>query len=108
MAHYDYEIVLSPNLGISPADFAATWNETTETRNVGEASVLETKGAQYDLSLIATILISVGTGAASNIISDLIMKVFERRDVPKHKHTHIEQMKKPDGTESFVVDIDEE
>jgi hypothetical protein len=50
----------------------------------------------------------VGTGAASNIISDLIMKVFEKRGVAGHKHTHIEQVKKPDGSETFVVDIDEE
>ena len=50
----------------------------------------------------------MGTGAASNIISDLIMKVFEKRSAPGHKHTHIEHMKKPDGSETFVVDIDEE
>ena len=66
------------------------------------------KGEQFDLTLLATILISVGTGAASNIISDLVMKVFEKRGVPRHKHTHIEQVKKPDGSETFVVDIDEE
>ena len=40
MAHHDYEIVLSPDLDISPADFAAAWNETAETRDVGEARVL--------------------------------------------------------------------
>ena len=50
----------------------------------------------------------MGTGAASNIISDLVMKVFEKRGAPKHKHTHIEHVKKPDGSETFVVDIDEE
>ena len=36
------------------------------------------------------------------------MKVFEKRGVAGHKHTHIEQVKRPDGSETFVVDIDEE
>ena len=44
MAHHDYEIVLSPDLGISPADFAATWNETAEARSIGEARVAAAKG----------------------------------------------------------------
>ena len=108
MAHHDYEIVLSPDLGISPADFAAAWNETAEAHSIGDARVVAAKGEQFDLTLLATILISVGTGAASNIISDLIMKVFEKRGAPKNKHTHIEHVKKPDGSETFVVDIDEE
>ena len=72
MAHHDYEIVLSPDLGISPADFAAAWNETAEAHSIGEARVAA-KGEQFDLTLLATILISVGTGAASNIISDLVI-----------------------------------
>ena len=81
-------------------------NETAEARSIGEARVAA-KGEQFDLALLATILISVGTGAASYIISELIMKVFEKRGVPRHKHTHIEHVKKPDGSETFVVDIDE-
>ena len=44
MAHHDYEIVLSPDLGISPADFAAAWNETAEARSIGEARVAAAKG----------------------------------------------------------------
>lgn len=80
-------------------------NETAESRDTAEAHLTTPTAVHYDLTLIATILISVGTGAASNIISDLIMKTLEKRGV--HKHTHIEQTKKPDGTESFIVDIEE-
>ena len=65
MAQRDYEIVLSPDLGISPADFAATWNETAEAHNIGDARVVAAKGEQFDLTLLATIFISVGTGAAA-------------------------------------------
>ena len=107
MAQRDYEIILSPDLEISPTDFAAAWNESASENNAGEARVVTAKGAQFDPTLIATIVISIGTGAASNIISDLIMKVLDKRGAPKHKHTHIEHVKKPDGTETYVVDIDE-
>jgi hypothetical protein len=105
MDYQYYEIILSPDLALTPADFVATWNETTESRNMAEAQLTTPTGVHYDLPLLATILISVGTGAASNIISDLIMKTLEKRGA--HKHTHIEQTKKLDGTESFIVDTDE-
>ena len=36
MTQRDYEIVLSPELGIGPADFAAAWNETADARSIGE------------------------------------------------------------------------
>lgn len=106
MAQQDCEVVLSPALEISPDEFAAAWNEFVEAREIGEARVERVRSQQFDISLVATILISVGTGAAGNIISDLIMKILEKRS-SKSKHTHIEQVKKPDGTETFVADIDE-
>jgi hypothetical protein len=106
MAQRDYEVVLSPALEISPDEFAAAWNELAESRDIGEARVVKTRGAQFDVSLIATILISIGTGAASNLISELIMKVLEKRG-SNGKRTHIERVKKPDGTETFMADIDE-
>lgn len=102
----DYEIVLSPDLEISPADFVAAWNETAETHDFAEARLSKSAGVRFDLPLIVTIIISVTGGAASNVISDLIMKTLDKRGV--RKHTHIERVKKADGTESFVADIDEE
>src|SRR5712692_37670 len=108
MPQRECEIILSPDLQISPTEFAAAWNELAEERNVhhiGEARVEKAKGAQYDLALLATILITVGGGAAANVLSALIMKVLEKKGA--HKHTHIEHVKKPDGTESFIADIDE-
>ena len=107
MGQQDCEIVLSRALEISPEEFAAAWNELAEARAIGKASVARASSKQFDLSLVPTILIAVGTGAASNIISDVIMKVLEQRGSRHSKHTHIERVKKPDGTETFVADIDE-
>ena len=101
-----YEIVLAPDLALSPADFMETWNATAETRSKATASMTTTSGSHFDLIIIGTILLTVATGVASNVISELIMKTLEKRGVPSH-HTHIEHVKKPDGSESFIVDIDE-
>lgn len=36
----DYQLTLSPNIGLSPTDFVAVWNITTECRAVAEAHLL--------------------------------------------------------------------
>ena len=105
MDNEDYQIVLSPELGISANDFLATCNEDAETRNLCEAQPISSGGKAFDPALIAGILISVGSGVATNVISALIMKVLDKKGV--RKHTHIEQTKKSDGTKMLVVDIDE-
>src|SRR5579863_6774208 len=101
----DYEIILSPDLGISAEEFTAAWNETTETHAIAEAHLSTPKGAQYDPTLIIAIIISVTSGVATNVISDQINKLLEKRK--GHKHTHIKQTTKRDGTERLIVDIDE-
>ncbi|HJT56450.1 MAG TPA: hypothetical protein VJ761_08145 [Ktedonobacteraceae bacterium] len=101
----EYQIVLSPELGISANDFLTSWNEDAETRHLSEAQAVSPGGRTFDPTLIAGILITVGSGVATNVISALIMKVLDKKGVSKH--THIEQMKKSDGTQMLVVDIDE-
>jgi hypothetical protein len=118
MDYQVYQIVLSPDLDITPEELANTWNETAEARALAEAHLSEIKGAQFFEPVLMTILISVGTGVASNLLTDLIEGIIRRlRDkkgvqhtpsAPAHKHTHIERMKKPDGTEMLLVDLDEE
>jgi len=105
MGYEYYQIALSPDLGISPDDFLEAWNEDAETRNLSEAYPMSSAGKSFDPTLIAGIMISVGSGVATNVISALIMKVLDKKGVSKH--THIEQMKKSDGTSLLVVDIDE-
>lgn len=106
MPQRDYEILLSPELDITPEEFANAWNNFAEARANGVAHTTTAIGSTFDSSLIVAIIISVSTGITSNIISDLIMKVIEKRG-SHGKHTHIEHVKKPDGTERFVADIDE-
>ena len=100
----DYEIILSPDLDIRPEEFATVWNETTETRAIAEAHLATPKGAQYDPTLIVGILITVGSGVATAVISDQINKLLEERK--GHKHTHIEYEEKKDGSKRLIVDTE--
>ncbi len=101
-----YQIVLSPDLGFSPAEFVAAWNEDAEARNQADASLVSSTSEHYDPTLLVTILLTVAAGTASNVLSEFIIRVVEKKK-ESHKHTHVEETKKPDGTRLLVVDIDE-
>ena len=101
----DYQIALSPDLGLASADFVTAWNEEAETRTNGEARLAPTPSKGYLDPLTGTIVIGVVTGVAGNGIYDLIKRVLSKKGV--RKHTHLEDLKKPDGTHLLIVDIDE-
>jgi len=103
----DYQIALTPDLGLSPADFVTDWNAADETRAIAEARLAPSKGTSYDPFLLGTIAVlgSIGLGVATNTIYDLIKQVIINRGT--HKHIHITRVDQPDGTHILVVDIEE-
>ncbi|HEU5383750.1 MAG TPA: hypothetical protein VFV38_50770 [Ktedonobacteraceae bacterium] len=102
----DYYIVLSPDLGLSPEEFIASWNEGEECREKAVARLVSPSNQQYDIGLFAEILLSLVTNMASSAVYDLIKKALTKRE-SSSKHLHIEALRKPDGTNFIVVDIDE-
>ena len=54
---------------------------------------------------MSEIVLSLTTGIVGNALYDLIKQVLVKKGV--HKHTHIAEIKKPDGTRLLIVDIDE-
>ena len=104
----NYQIALSPDLGLSAADFVAAWNEDAEARTNGETRLAASTGKDYfDAALANEIVLSLTTGIVGNALYDLIKAVLVKRGV-HHKHTHIQETKKSDGTRLLVVDIDED
>ena len=112
-----YQIALSPDLHITLEEFATAWNLDDIARTFAEAHLSQAKGTQFFDPMLVTVLLTVGTGVATNLLSDLIEGVIQRltdkkntqssQGTPTNKHTHIEHIKKPDGSEMLVVDIDE-
>lgn len=103
----EYYIVLSPDLGLSPTEFVAIWNEEQECRTVAAARLVPPASQQYDFSLFAEILLSLVTNIGSSAVYDLIKKALTKRRVP-NQHIHIEALQKPDGTRFLTIDINEE
>jgi hypothetical protein len=111
-----YHIALSPDLDITPEEFADAWNEAAETRDVAYVQLSQAKGTQFiDPTLLAAALLSVPANVASAAIYDLVKGIVHRLQEKKgqaqaqapHRHIHIVQTKKPDGTEILAIDIDE-
>jgi hypothetical protein len=118
MDNQTYQIALSPDLHITLEEFATAWNEDDVARTFAEAHLSQAKGTQFFDPMLVTALLTVGTGVTTTLLSDLIEGVIQRLmdkknsqsgqgTTPVHKHTHIEHIKKPDGSEILVVDIDE-
>ena len=111
-----YHIALSPDLDITPEEFAGAWNEAAETREIdADIQLSKTSGAKFLDPTVLGALLSVPAGVASSVIFALIQATVHRLQEQKgqaqpqspRKHVHIEQTKKPDGTVILAIDIDE-
>src|SRR5215831_6315102 len=117
MDNQTYQIALSPDLDISPEEFATAWNENDVARTFAEAHLSQAKGTNFLDPMLVTVLLSVGTGVASNLLSDLIEGVVQELRTKKggqsgtgastHRRTRTEYVKLPDGSEMLVVDEEE-
>ncbi len=111
-----YQIALAPNLGISPDDFAAAWNASTEAHNAASINLSRAKGASYLDPVTTDIIIStistIGLGVITNAIYDVLKAALNKKDKAEaekiHKHTKVTQLELPDGTRLLTVTIDEE
>ena len=104
-----YQIALSPELGLSPEDFVAGWNETPECRAAAVAHIEEAAGAQYDPLLAGAavaVLGSLALNVASNALYDLIKSVLTKKGV--RARTQVMRLEGPDGTPLLVITLVEE
>ena len=123
MNYQDYQIVLSSDLGLTPEEFAAEWNASPEYHDISEAKLIQEKGATFEPITLTVILLTVGTGAAANLVSDLVKSLVQKAHDKKrqqtsqqqslppahfHKRIVVEETRKPDGTFSLMIDSDEE
>ncbi len=101
----DYHIVFSPELDISPEDFAAAWNEMPECRKAAEARPSQIQSAQFD-SVLLTVALAVAMGAAGSALYDLVKTALMRRGLGKC--TEVVEKEQPDGSRLFLVIVTRE
>lgn len=102
----DYQIALSPKLGLSPGDFARAWNETPEASEAARAHEVLANPRGFDPSMAMVVLESLGWAVAGNALYDLIKMALVRGGV--RRRTEIRAEERPDGTQLLVVTIEEE
>ena len=118
-----YQVAISPDLNITAEEFARAWNAGHDTHNLATAHSVEEKASQFmDPTLLIGALLSIPAGVTTMEIYDLIKSVIERVRKEKgqeetshlphspqgqHKHLHIEQVQKPDGSTIIIVDYEE-
>jgi hypothetical protein len=123
-----YQVAISPDLNITAEEFAGAWNAGPDTHNVATAHFAEEKASQFMDPTLLGALLSIPAGITTMEIYDLIKSVIERVRKEKgqvqashssqspqspqspqrpHKHLHMEQTRKPDGSTIIIVDYEE-
>ena len=104
----NYQIALSPQLGLPPHDFVQGWNTSDEARVAAEAHLAPSSTSQFDPFLLEAlaVLSTVGVGMATNALYDLVKQVVIKKT--GHHHTRITQVDQPDGTHILIVDFQDE
>lgn len=106
----DYQIALDPDLGLSPADFAAAWNETEAATTTATITLASSDSKSYfdpvTTTIIVTAVSTIGLGVVTNAIYDVLKAALVKKGKP-HKRTKITHLKQPDGTELLVIDGEE-
>jgi hypothetical protein len=109
----DYKITFAPELNISAADFAESWNTLEQCRTVAEATT-ET-ATQQDFELISagvlaglTFVAGIAATALNELIKQTIAEYFKKRQAannppPTPTAIEIQQIEQPDGTKLLIV-----
>lgn len=108
-----YRLLLSPDLAVSPQEFAAVWDRSDQAQHYGKADLSTAKGTQFDLDIVAGTIITIVTNLASSALYDYLKMLFlqlpplSQQGREPQKHLHIEELKHPDGTSLLIIDYQE-
>ena len=99
----DYQLVLSPEIGLSSADFVAAWNVSTECRVVAEAQLVQSSrshGSAQSSEDKVVLKSSNEEMIPAKTIIRLVNMVLKHEGLQDIKITHQEVA---DGTQVFTV-----
>ena len=121
-----YQIVFSPTLNVSAAEFSAAWNEGADSRRAAEASLVAEPAVSFPLDPelvrlgVVALVTAVGTAAAQGALEGikelvkaqtmrLLQKPFAGGASPSEAPPiTVETVRQPDGSVLLVVKEAEE
>ena len=104
----EYQLVISPSLGITPGDFVEAWNEDGEMQAAAQARLVPSANRAYNdplLDAVWLIVSTLGGGIATNALYDLIKQTIVKKG--HHKRTKITKLDQPDGTHLLIIEEEE-
>jgi len=106
-----YQLILSPDLDLSPSEVVTAWNADTQASTIATVHLVPSEAKQFDPTLlegIVTLVSTVGVGILTNAIYDVLKAAaIKKENKPSHKHLKITQLDQPDGTHLLVVEQEE-
>jgi hypothetical protein len=105
----DYQVALSPELGLSPQEFVASWNALPAAREQAEARLEQSTATTYNPDLLVPILdvaSGIVLGMAGNAFYDVLKQIVLK---PEHhmRKVHIERHEEADGRKVLIIDLEE-
>ncbi len=105
-----YQLILSPTLGISPDTFVSAWNNETDKHAVAHAELLSRADMRRSFNdplveIVLFVVTNVGLGLGTNALYDLIKNSLSKHD--HHKRTKITRLDQPDGTHLLIIEEEE-
>lgn len=107
----NYEIAISPELDLSAAEVAASWNASAEAKALATAQVKEAGAVSFGDPLTMTVLLMGGSfaaGVAANVLTNVLTKVIEQKlfpaDKPARELIKVTPITLPNGTTMFTVE----
>jgi hypothetical protein len=111
----EYQLVLSPELDLSPYEILAAWDADPQACAAAEARIDTPMVKSFDPLLVAGVVAfvtTVATGVLTDLLSDVLKNALAKKfgEHEKHAHTHFKFrfQESPDGTRLLDVEMDEE
>lgn len=99
----DYQIVLSPDLDVSPTDFVAAWNADPECQAVTEAKLKKSTQTLDPNSILFAVLTGIPIGVAANFLTDLVKKTVHAKQPSRKKEILRVEIQEADGSRVVIV-----
>lgn len=105
----EYRIALSPELGISPEEFAEAWNEAPDCRQAAQAKTREVQGGQFmapEMLLLLQVVETLSAAVAGAALYDLIKQAMAKWLGPEkaaRSPIQIEEQRLADGTRVIII-----
>ena len=109
----DYKITFAPELNLTAADFAESWNSIEQCHELSEAKTETAAQGQFDfgatvLVALGCIAVTVATTALNEFVKHAIAEYFKNRQQattpsPEPERIEVQVIDQPDGSKLLVV-----